>query len=356
MARPSNKLPEEHDLPCVAFATELRALRERAGLTLAQLSALSGLSTGTLSTAQNGMSVPSEKTVKAFVEACGERDTEPWVAQREAALRGKRPQQASVSSQAMTADDCGERTAWRQTWSRWEKSGKLTPPSGASSTKALVFWLRGLRAYRSVSFRTMARRSDYSHTTLAAMANGFHPITVRGLLAFLEGCGVATFAEKIEWLALLERTSASARRSMDAAREQARMRALISGGGQTHVSRPGEALTDAWQPAAARPRRGRSAWPRQRAVHVDPFLLKAELQALNRFYGAGFLPILARHTGVPTRTLQRYLKDEIPFLAGDHKDRLAAALMRMGSSPPPRERLALILPPLAYEASTTIRR
>ncbi|MFF8925433.1 helix-turn-helix domain-containing protein, partial [Streptomyces albidoflavus] len=91
MARPNNELPDEPDLPCVELAADLRVLRKRVGLTIGALSQISGLATGTLSVAQSGVSVPSEKTLKAFVTACGEADVSAWLVRREAALRGGRP-------------------------------------------------------------------------------------------------------------------------------------------------------------------------------------------------------------------------------------------------------------------------
>ncbi|MFD8096862.1 helix-turn-helix domain-containing protein [Streptomyces malaysiensis] len=329
------------------LAADLRALRERAGVTLADLSNLSGLSAGTLSAAQSGMSVPTEKTLTAFVEACGERDASLWLARREAALRGARPAPSPSSRPAPHNDDGGMRLAWHSTWKRWDKSGILTPPSKASSPRSLSFWLSSLRAYRSVSFRSIARASGYSHTTLAAMAGGFQPVTVRGLMAFLDGCRVGTFAEKIEWLDLLERTSDSPRRRLDAARERARLTALSQG---SEPSSPGSAPDG--DSAAERspvewPEPARPAWPRQRAVHVDRHLLKTDLRALHRLYGPPFLPLLARHTGIASKVLQAYLRGEIDILTTNHTNRLAAAMVRMGTMPPPIERLPEALPPMA---------
>ncbi|MFI1888771.1 helix-turn-helix domain-containing protein [Streptomyces jumonjinensis] len=347
MARPNNELPDERSLPCVTLAAELRALRERAGLTLSRLSRLSGLSTGTLSMAQGGVTVPSEKTLKAFIDACGDPESAPWLARREAALRGERPVSASPRPKRTAYED-RVRPAWRGTWLRWDRTGRLTPPSQATGPRVLSFWLSGLRAYRSVSFRAMARQCGYAHSTLAAMASGFEPVTVRGLLAFLDGCRVTGFAERIEWLDLLERTCTSPRRRLDAAREQMRLRTLMSGGtpdtaGATPPGRKerGDSGVGDW------PELPRPAWPRQRAVHVDRHLLKVDLQALNRYYGAQFVPLLARHTGIPVTTLHRYLRDEVGFLGGDQTNRVAAALVRLGSTPPPRDRLPSVLPPLA---------
>ncbi|WP_198533508.1 helix-turn-helix domain-containing protein, partial [Streptomyces sp. AcH 505] len=229
MGRPNKKLPAQPDVPCVALAADLRALRERAGVTLSELSSLSGLSAGTLSSAQSGLSVPTEKTLAVFVEACGERDALSWMARREAALRGARPAPTSSSRPVAPNDDAGRSLAWRSTWARWDRSGKLTPPSKASSPTSLPFWLSSLRAYRSVSFRALARATGYSHTHFAAMAGGFQPVSVRGLMAFLDGCRVGTFTEQIEWLDLLERTCSSPRRRLDAARERTRLIALSQG-------------------------------------------------------------------------------------------------------------------------------
>ncbi|MFD8810280.1 helix-turn-helix domain-containing protein [Streptomyces sp. NPDC059627] len=347
LARPNNQLPDEPELPCVALAVELRDLRVRAGLTLSRLSHVSGLSTGTLSMAQSGFNVPSEKTLKAFVEACGESDTTPWLVRREAALRGERPTSAIPPLKRMAHED-RIRPAWRGTWLRWDKTGKLTPPSQATGPRALSFWLSGLRAYRSISFRAMARQCGYAHSTLAAMASGFQPVTVRGLLAFLDACRVTSFAERIEWLDLLERTCISPRRRLDAAREQVRLRTLTSGRipdtsrAVPHM-RPDEDDVNArnW------PELPRPAWPRQRAVHVDRQLLKVDLQALARYYGAQFIPLLGRHTGIAVTTLKRYLHNEVDFLGADQMNRLAAALVRLGSTPPPRDRLSSVLLPLA---------
>ncbi|GAA5044805.1 hypothetical protein GCM10023336_07570 [Streptomyces similanensis] len=347
MARPNNELPDEPDLPCVELAADLRVLRRRAGLTIGALSEISGLATGTLSSAQSGVSVPSEKTLKAFVTACGDTDATTWLVRREAALRGERPASAGAPTRRMVHED-RIRPAWRGTWRRWDKTGRLTPPSGATGPRALPFWLSGLRAYRSMSFRAMARECDYAHSTLAAMANGFQPVTVRGLLAFLDACRVSSFAERVEWLELLERTCTSPRRRLDAAREQVRLRALMTG-------RPSDASGEAASTGGHGeddgprdwPELPRPAWPRQRAVHVDRLLLKTDLQALNRFYGGQFVPLLARHTGIGVSTLHRYLRNEVGFLGADQMNRLAAALVRLGSTPPPRDRLASLLPPPA---------
>ncbi|MFC8871800.1 helix-turn-helix domain-containing protein [Streptomyces sp. NPDC057148] len=347
LARPNNELPDEPDLPCVALAADLRVLRERAGLTIGALSQITGLATGTLSGAQSGVSVPSEKTLKAFVTACGDAEATAWLVRREAALRGQRPASAGYPTRRMVHED-RIRPAWRATWRRWDKTGRLTPPSGATGPRALPFWLLGLRAYRSMPFRAMARQCGYAHSTLAAMANGFQPVTVRGLLAFLDACRVSSFAERVEWLELLERTCTSPRRRLDAAREQVRLRALMSG-------KPSDASGEAASTGGHGKGDGpydwselpRSAWPRQRAVHVDRYLLKTDLQALNRFYGSQFLPLLARHTGIGLSTLRRYLRNEVGFLGADQMNRLAAALVRLGSTPPTRDRLASVLSPSA---------
>ncbi|QKW29861.1 helix-turn-helix transcriptional regulator [Streptomyces seoulensis] len=347
LARPNNELPDEPDLPCVELAADLRVLRRRAGLTIGALSEISGLATGTLSRAQSGVSVPSEKTLKAFVTACGDADATAWLVRREAALRGELPASAGAPTRRMVHED-RIRPAWRGTWRRWDKTGRLTPPSGATGPRALPFWLSGLRAYRSMSFRAMARECDYAHSTLAAMANGFQPVTVRGLLAFLDACRVSSFAERVEWLELLERTCTSPRRRLDAAREQVRLRALMTG---MPSDASGEAASTGGHGEDDGPRDWpelpRPAWPRQRAVHVDRLLLKTDLQALNRFYGGQFVPLLARHTGIGVSTLHRYLRNEVGFLGADQMNRLAAALVRLGSTPPPRDRLASVLPPPA---------
>ncbi|MFI9422500.1 helix-turn-helix domain-containing protein [Streptomyces achromogenes] len=346
MARPNKELPDEQSFPCVALAVELRAVRKRAGLSLSRLSQLSGLSTGTLSMAQGGVSVPSEKTLKAFVEACGETDTTPWLVRRESALRGGRPASAGPRTKRMAHED-RIRPAWRGTWLRWDKTGKLTPPSQATGPRALPFWLSGLRAYRSVSFRAMARECGYAHSTLAAMAGGHQPVTVRGLLAFLDACRVTSFTERVEWLDLLERTCTSPRRRLDAAREQVRLRTLMSGRipGASDTVAPGK-QEEGGGSARDWPELPRPAWPRQRAVHVDRHLLKVDLQALNRYYGAQFVPLLARHTGITVTTLQRYLHNEVGFLRADQMNRLAAALVRLGNTPPPRDHLHSVLLPL----------
>ncbi|MDG4856798.1 helix-turn-helix transcriptional regulator [Streptomyces sp. T-3] len=180
------------------------------------------------------------------------------------------------------------------------------------------------------------------------MASGFQPVTVRGLLAFLEACGVTSFAERIEWLDLLERTCTSPRRRLDAAREQVRQRTLMSGRipDASDNAQPGR-QTEGGVDSGNWPELPRPAWPRQRAVHVDRHLLKVDLQALNRYYGAQFVPLLARHTGIAAATLKRYLNNEVGFLGADQMNRLAAALVRLGSTPPPRDRLASVLLPLS---------
>jgi hypothetical protein len=191
----------------------------------------------------------------------------------------------------------------------------------------------------------MARASGYSHTTLAAMASGFQPVTVRGLLAFLQGCRVGTIAEKIEWLDLLERTSDSPRRRLDAARERARLTAL-SAGPDRGATGPGNtaAVNQAVQAPWAKP--PRSAWPRQRAVQVDRHLLITDLRALHRFYGPPFLPLLARHAGIASKALRGYLGGDM-ILSTGHMNRLAAALVRLGNTPPALDQLPHVLPPMA---------
>ncbi|MFD3352671.1 hypothetical protein [Streptomyces fradiae] len=44
--------------------------------------------------------------------------------------------------------------------------------------------------------------------------------------------------------------------------------------------------------------------------------LAAEVR-LSRYYGAQFVPLLARHTGITVTTLQRYLHNEVGFLSAD---------------------------------------
>jgi hypothetical protein len=180
--------------------------------------------------------------------------------------------------------------------------------------------------------RALARKTDYSHTTLAAMAAGYRPVTVRGLLAFLAGCRVTTFAERIAWLDLLERTSDSPRRRLDAARERARLEDL------SDMDEPRAFAKSAPRQPPARP-----AWRRPGAVQVDLPLLNTDLRALRRHYGPRFLTVLAQHTGIPSKTLSDYM-DEKLRLNTSRTNLLAAAVLRMGQTPPSIERLPHVLP------------
>jgi transcriptional regulator with XRE-family HTH domain len=59
------------------FAGRLRRLRQRTGLTLRQLAAVSGYSTTTLSTAETGQRPVTWPVAEAFIQACGE-DPHEW--------------------------------------------------------------------------------------------------------------------------------------------------------------------------------------------------------------------------------------------------------------------------------------
>jgi hypothetical protein len=160
-------------------------------------------------------------------------------------------------------------------------------------------------------------------------------------MAFLQGCGAATFAERIEWLALLERTSSSPRRRMHAAlvREDLKNKhRLVDPLGLDLSPRDGESPED-------RPLPDRCPWHREGAVMVDHWRLRSELQALQRYYGAVFIPLLARHTGISSRHLRRYLLGDIEHLTADYRNRLAAARVRIGSTPPRPDALHALLPP-----------
>lgn len=348
MARFSSKLPATDKAPHrVLLARQLRELRHGKRLTQQRLAELSGLSTGTISTAEGGLLAPSKRTVTDYVLACGELDPSPWLARREAAAREYAADRAERKTQqrALARDD-RHRQVWRSTWERWERTRKLTPPSHASGSSSLAFWLESLRNYRSLSYRSLARKSDYSHSTLTAMGRGHQPVTVRGLTAFLQACGVLTFSEQIEWLNLLERTSSSPRRAMDAALEQERLRSLMgpkSGDGSANSSARLDAEdTLDWQ-------RGRPAWRMKYAITVDHQVMRNNLQALGRYYGSTFIPVLAHHTGLPAKSIKTYLDGG--GLTVDGKNRLAAALMRIGKTPPNRDALHIILPPQAVGRS-----
>ncbi|MFI5529538.1 helix-turn-helix domain-containing protein [Kitasatospora sp. NPDC051853] len=76
MAR--RQAPLTGDGPLVRLALRLRGTRESAGLTLRQLSAVSGYSHSTLSLAESGRRLPSWEVVEAFVQSCGEADLSLW--------------------------------------------------------------------------------------------------------------------------------------------------------------------------------------------------------------------------------------------------------------------------------------
>jgi Helix-turn-helix domain len=57
----------------------LQALFTRAGLSYHVLGERCGTSTSTLQEMVTGQSFPRPSTVRLFVQACGERDTQPWV-------------------------------------------------------------------------------------------------------------------------------------------------------------------------------------------------------------------------------------------------------------------------------------
>jgi transcriptional regulator with XRE-family HTH domain len=72
----------------VRFAADLRALRERAGMTYSQLSARSNYARSTLAEAGTGRALPSWALVRAFVVACG-ADEDEWRRRWEAAARDR---------------------------------------------------------------------------------------------------------------------------------------------------------------------------------------------------------------------------------------------------------------------------
>ncbi|GHF27493.1 hypothetical protein GCM10010218_05580 [Streptomyces mashuensis] len=91
--------------------------------------------------------------------------------------------------------------------------------------------------------------------------------------------------------------------------------------------------------------RGRPAWRMKYAITVDHQVMRNNLQALGRYYGGTFIPVLAHHTGLPAKSIKNYLDGG--GLTVDGKNRLAAALMRIGKTPPNRDALHVILPPQA---------
>ncbi|MFD0686042.1 nSTAND1 domain-containing NTPase [Actinomadura fibrosa] len=83
VGRPSN--PIDYRNGAVAeFAERLRQLRERKGLTVAQLAQQAHIATGSVSKAASGRVLPSWEVAQAYLAACGE-DPRAWRAQWEAA-------------------------------------------------------------------------------------------------------------------------------------------------------------------------------------------------------------------------------------------------------------------------------
>lgn len=187
MARPMKKLPRTND-PLVAFASDLQALRKRAGNpALALMAKHSGLSTATLSNAHAGTKLPTWATVNGYVLACG-GDPESWSARWES-LR--------LAAAGLSGDLC------REALSRWERTGNLTPPRAADEGE-LRELLKALLDFNGLSHRTLARQAPgYSHVTYGAVLRGARPLKAKILYQILIGCGVHSLRSQEAWFHLL---------------------------------------------------------------------------------------------------------------------------------------------------------
>lgn len=199
----------------VEFAASLRDLRAKAGNpTLASMAKETNISTASLSKAASGYEVPSWRTTKAYVEACG-AEPEQWRKLWESVRREIRPKEfvadGSVESLHLTPEQ-RRRASWPRMWERWDRTGVILPSHRSETLLDLRLAMQALQNYRSLSLRQLASLMPYSHSTVAAVLSGTRSITAYFLRSFLRACGAASIVEIIQWMDLLVTADPSQRR------------------------------------------------------------------------------------------------------------------------------------------------
>jgi transcriptional regulator with XRE-family HTH domain len=183
MARALTPLPERGDAS-IALAQYLREIREKAGMTLRDISMASGVSEASLSKAFNGDPLMSQRTVNAVVRACrGDKDTAMQFWRRLLAQR-EQPRPAELRVRAEE---------------HWSRAGTLVVVPDVQSEEEFLAALTALRLYSNLSLQGLSAAArargggsapSYSRTTLGAVLQGQRPMTFDHLAAVLCGCGV----------------------------------------------------------------------------------------------------------------------------------------------------------------------
>ncbi|MFH9229039.1 helix-turn-helix domain-containing protein [Streptomyces lydicus] len=194
MARPMNALPagDAHDRRLLNFAAALRSLREQAGKpSLAEMSQRSGVCIASLSDAHSGLKLPTWRTVRGYVRACGVQDTTSWHSRWDGIVLAQRTERAGSTHAALMK--------------RWANTQQITPPQWIKDEVELARLLDQMRRFRGLSLRDLARRSaGFSHHTYGAVLRGGRPVTTDFLLAMLQACSVDRGAAQ-RWLGQLAR-------------------------------------------------------------------------------------------------------------------------------------------------------
>lgn len=174
------------------FAAALRSLREQAGEpSLAQMSQRSGVCIASLSDAHSGIKLPTWRTVRGYISACGIHDTTAWRSRWDDVLLSQHTERASSTHAALMK--------------RWASTQQVTPPQWIKDEVELARLLDQMRRFRGLSLRDLARRSaGFSHHTYGAVLRGDRPVTTDVLLAMLQACRVDRGAAQ-RWLGQLAR-------------------------------------------------------------------------------------------------------------------------------------------------------
>ncbi|MFB7672275.1 helix-turn-helix domain-containing protein [Kitasatospora purpeofusca] len=184
--------------PSGRFAHKLQSLKHRNGLTLATISAKSGISVATLSRAFSGRDLPSWETVRGIVEACG-GNVHAW--------RRRYEDCRSTIRYAHLDEDWLMAEAIRH----WTPSKPRVPPIVPATLGEYRLWLKVAKQFANRSFSELSRLSrlgqnSWSAESFACLVSGRRTLNPRCVLSFLMACGIARYTDLQRWLSMLAAT------------------------------------------------------------------------------------------------------------------------------------------------------
>lgn len=209
MPRPEK--PITGDGPVAELALQLRALRDRAGLTHRELAAAANFSASVLADAAAGVRAPSEAVLKAFVTGCGadpERLLPLWEQARrqDAASRKKQrgPRARAQPAQRPATGTAGP--ARPREDSRTATYNRPPDPWSADTPAAYVRQLRALRAWAGQpGHKEIARSAPLPSSTMYDALNP-NRTSLPGLAvvrSIVIGCGGDLEAWSAAWRRLM---------------------------------------------------------------------------------------------------------------------------------------------------------